>query len=828
MTNPLRAPLTIERKDPAADPGSYESLREAGIERAQALSGEEWTDFNVHDPGVTLLEQLCFQLSELIYRNDFPVQDFLCGDDGKLDLDLQGLAAPARIFPARPATAADLRKVIVGRVAGIDNAWVETSAHGLATVSVAIRPDAERQPDRILDQVRQTCYRNRNLCEDVEHDIRIVRRRACVLHAVIEVSAEDHLTRILGESYFLASRYIAGGLRHTTFKKALESGRSLEEIFTGPLLKHGMIDAETLEETENPVQIAELISLIAAVDGVERVDELWLEAEGKPYRQSIPRVDRQGYLSLVLPDTAISAPGVLPRANGRSLAVSPAAVARYLEQLLYSDETGQRSLESAASLLSVPVARRRRFDQYTSIQDMLPPLYGVNRFGQVLTDRPEQQARLRQLKAFLLIFDQLMADFAAGLDNIRAYFSTDESLDASYCCQPIGNDLVADAEALYVEPQSEFLPRLTRVNDNFPERRNRVLDYLLALYGESFPDTALTSTAAWDSDEDIARRLLRRKLDFLKNIAWLTRNRGGGFDYSRPCWGTLNLSGLHARLSLLLDIGQPRERSLARPLIELGLRPVPREDDLESYELQPVAPDIVIDDVFARVPGTLNGGSASIEALHDKAKREVLSKSRRLSEALLRGGTRLDNYRVGRLADFEGCVLIFRPGKGGWWVLANLGEERECIELAHGLRSLLVSVNRRCEGLHVLEHLLLRRTHDDGSAGGESPNEDDEFLHGRLTVVFPDWTVRCHDAAFRLLAEELVRANCPAHLMPGILWLGFDDMYRFESLYSFWLKKKRRHPEGSAEIDDIAAELALFVVTRRTQESVAPRRRPYV
>ena len=44
---------------------------------AQTLSGHAWTDYNLHDPGVTMLEQLCYALTDLVYRADFPVADHL-------------------------------------------------------------------------------------------------------------------------------------------------------------------------------------------------------------------------------------------------------------------------------------------------------------------------------------------------------------------------------------------------------------------------------------------------------------------------------------------------------------------------------------------------------------------------------------------------------------------------------------------------------------------------------------------------------------------------------------------------------------------------------
>ena len=79
------APPSIRRRsedDRAADGVGFQSLRALGIEATQLASGKVWTDYNLHDPGVTILEQLCYALTELAYRADLPVADQLCGPDG--------------------------------------------------------------------------------------------------------------------------------------------------------------------------------------------------------------------------------------------------------------------------------------------------------------------------------------------------------------------------------------------------------------------------------------------------------------------------------------------------------------------------------------------------------------------------------------------------------------------------------------------------------------------------------------------------------------------------------------------------------------------------
>ena len=46
-------------------------------------AGHRWTDHNAHDPGVTLLEALCYALTDLGYRAGHRVEDLLTtGGDG--------------------------------------------------------------------------------------------------------------------------------------------------------------------------------------------------------------------------------------------------------------------------------------------------------------------------------------------------------------------------------------------------------------------------------------------------------------------------------------------------------------------------------------------------------------------------------------------------------------------------------------------------------------------------------------------------------------------------------------------------------------------------
>ena len=100
----------------------FDGLRARGLEWLQALGGGVWTDHNLHDPGITLLEQLCFGLTDLVYRAGFPVADHLTGPDGTIDYAGLSLHPPAEVFPCRPTTPADYRRHLLDAVPGLDDA----------------------------------------------------------------------------------------------------------------------------------------------------------------------------------------------------------------------------------------------------------------------------------------------------------------------------------------------------------------------------------------------------------------------------------------------------------------------------------------------------------------------------------------------------------------------------------------------------------------------------------------------------------------------------------------------------------------------------------
>ncbi len=52
---------------------NFAALRQQGISLLEQMNGGVWTDFNLHDPGITILEAFCYVLTDLAYRDSYSI-----------------------------------------------------------------------------------------------------------------------------------------------------------------------------------------------------------------------------------------------------------------------------------------------------------------------------------------------------------------------------------------------------------------------------------------------------------------------------------------------------------------------------------------------------------------------------------------------------------------------------------------------------------------------------------------------------------------------------------------------------------------------------------
>lgn len=99
----------------------YDFLLKEGMKYVEQLGNKFWTDYNPHDPGITILEVLCYAITELGYRADFDIKDLISNKNGEIKNNTFFTAAT--IFSNAALTEIDYRKLLID-IEGVSNAWI--------------------------------------------------------------------------------------------------------------------------------------------------------------------------------------------------------------------------------------------------------------------------------------------------------------------------------------------------------------------------------------------------------------------------------------------------------------------------------------------------------------------------------------------------------------------------------------------------------------------------------------------------------------------------------------------------------------------------------
>jgi hypothetical protein len=110
--------ISKDRQLPHAQ--DFEYLRKEGLKYIEQLGKDLWTDYNPHDPGITILEILCYAITEIGYRAGFDIRHLLTGKNGKISNG--SFFRAGEIFPNAPLTEIDYRKLLIDQV-DVSNAW---------------------------------------------------------------------------------------------------------------------------------------------------------------------------------------------------------------------------------------------------------------------------------------------------------------------------------------------------------------------------------------------------------------------------------------------------------------------------------------------------------------------------------------------------------------------------------------------------------------------------------------------------------------------------------------------------------------------------------
>ena len=375
---------------------------------------------------------------------------------------------------------------------------------------------------RLIEQITDIYSANRNLCEDL-HEVTVVDHVNYSLHGGVEIGGDREPADILSDIYFKASQFMASSIPFNSYEEMLNWGENLEEVFSGPFTPHVFIQDEHLDHERESVTDSDMIEVINGIEGVVRVDGLYFQNQPGQIHDSVPFNPFSGSVPRIqfpLRDADI---GLSLRRNDRIFQIQAREVKWDFDRQNAEYLSRRRTVQDVADLYTLPRGQFRDFQAYYSIQKQFPDIYGINDYGLPASASPERKVQAANLKAYLLFFEQVMGNFQELLQKTSTLFSLDEGLRQTYFYQILNHANVPNVDELYVDGANVAAGQISQIlerYDRFAHRRNRVLDYLLGLFGEQFTADPFLHLAFY-SDDGPALEAIRIKITLLKAIGGL-------------------------------------------------------------------------------------------------------------------------------------------------------------------------------------------------------------------------------------------------------------------------------------------------------------------
>ncbi|MCK6436742.1 hypothetical protein [Rivihabitans pingtungensis] len=414
---------------PAALPASmdFAALLAEGVALTQAMSSDQWSDYNEHDPGLTMLEQLCYALTDLGLRGHYPVADLLADARGKIARDT--LFTGNRILTTAPVTPEDVRKWLYDRVHGLKNVWLSPSEHTPGVVDVRVEKFKWGKDAQLVADVGRELRAVRPLGQDWGR-ITVLTPRALPLQGELTLSAGADADAVMGALLFALNLGLSPGPTPRAMDAELAAQLPPEARYNGPELGCGWIDDPSPANPVCRIALQDVVRIAQAVAGVASVRALRFVGGGDHFTLGIdeaPLVD--------LPADGQPWPFSVTSAAGGRLTLNRQRVEQYFLKRraeAQAQETAVTLSTDEQAYRQLPDGRVLNVADYVSVQHQFPQAYGLGRYGlaeafawpEDAQLRPlNRQARVRQLRAYLLLFEQVLSNAFAQLAHARELFS---------------------------------------------------------------------------------------------------------------------------------------------------------------------------------------------------------------------------------------------------------------------------------------------------------------------------------------------------------------------------------------------------------------------
>ncbi|HSJ00020.1 MAG TPA: hypothetical protein VLA59_06495 [Patescibacteria group bacterium] len=530
-------------------PTDWASLVEAGVARIEALAGDTWTDFNEHDPGVTLLHALAYGLTDLGYRAGHPVADLLTGPDGQIDADGGCLYPPDRIFPCAPVSLLDLRKRLLDEMPGLRNVWIDRSPSddpaltGRYRVWLLPGPGAGGTRADLISTAERLLSSMRPL-GDVFDEVGLFSTVTLSLSIHATTSPDRTLDEILKDAQATVAAALCPPIVFQPRTGPLAPTLPPDVLYEGPWLVHGFLGDEALWSPRQEADVEDLVrEALERTDGIEDIASLSITfLSARPPTDPSPQAftwdayadhNELHFNDRIHVPAASSFPGSSDQAGAGAGAASPAIL--------------KPAPEARGSAAAPPAGVFVDAGRHDAVQDSLPPSYGLEKNGLPPDASAQRIAEVRQLRGYLFVFEQILANRFAQLAHAQKLLSWRD--EPTHVWQSL--EALTGADEVLDGPYAAGVQAVVTSWNQAYSQEEAVADHLLARFAESLP------SLDWQNFETLSQ-----KRSFLEHYPELGQNRQIGFDVARARRqggpDPDNASWLERKLDLLLAAG-PRQ-----------------------------------------------------------------------------------------------------------------------------------------------------------------------------------------------------------------------------------------------------------------------------
>lgn len=404
-----------------------------------------------------------------------------------------------------------------------------------------------------VKEAKNVLHKHRNLAEDYCH-VKVINVEDVAVCADVEVRPDADIEQVQAKIWLAIEGYFNPPVPFYGLQELLDAGVAVEDIFNGPKLKNGFIKNDDLAAAglKTVLHTSDIINRLMDIEGVVAVNNVLLtkyDAEGNVVKGAASQAWQLLISPAHQPRLYHNQSRFLFYKNGLPFTPRMDEARDTLTQL--RGEAERPKLIGTTNDLKTPVGTYRRPSDYTPLQNTFPLIYGIGPEGLPPNASALRKAQAKQLKAYLMVFEQLLGNAFAQVAHTADLFSLDPKIDQTYFVRKFRKKIIQGYVDIVKDLTRQSLKGLVESPSVFAERRNRFLDHILARFGESFNEYALLLTQT--NGQQVAQtQLIDDKLSFLKDYPITSHNRGKAFNYRNDPCGEGNISGLKQRINKLL------------------------------------------------------------------------------------------------------------------------------------------------------------------------------------------------------------------------------------------------------------------------------------